>query len=136
MESELSPSDNVPIRRRSTQSVSQSKELSPSNHVPIRRRSTQSVSRSKGLIKLGVSEADVELAEKLIRLIPKTPSDPNKAERILGYASMRLYREKALRLLGLTEEEIEEENAKVLGSLGSSGRRRSFSNPEGIFPRG
>lgn len=111
-------------------------ESSPSNHVPSRRHSTQSVNRTKGLIKLGVSEADVELAEKLLQLIPRTPFDPNKAERILGYASMRLHREKALRLLGLTEEEIEEENAKVLGSLGSSGRRRSFSNPEGVFPRG
>jgi len=111
-------------------------DLSPPNNVHVRRRSTQSVGRRKGLLKLGVSEDDVELAEKLLRLIPKTPSDPNKAERILGYASMRLHREKALRLLGMTEEEIEEENAKVLGSLGTSGRRRSFSNPEGVFPRG
>ncbi|KAL7429973.1 hypothetical protein ACHAXH_001497 [Discostella pseudostelligera] len=118
MESDLSPS------------------LSPPNNVQARSRSTQSVGRRKGLLKLGVSEDDVELAEMLLRLIPKTPSDPNKAERILGYASMRLHREKALRLLGMTEEEIEEENAKVLGSLGTSGRRRSFSNPEGVFPRG
>ena len=118
----------------SSRQLTMESELSPSNNVQTRRHSA-SANRSKGLIKLGVSEADVELAEKLLRLIPRKPSDPNKAERILGYASMRLHREKALRLLGLTEEEIEEENAKVLGSLGTSGRRRSFSNPEGVFPK-
>lgn len=112
-------------------------DLSPSNnYVQTRRNSTQSGNRLKGLTKLGVSEEDVAIAEKLLRLIPRTSSDPNKAERILGYASMRLHREKALRLLGLTEEQIEEENAKSLGALGASGRRRSFSNPEGVFPRG
>lgn len=57
------------------------------------------------------------------------PDDPNKAERILGYASARLVREKALRTLGTTEQEIALENAKNLGSLGvgGSGRRRSFA---------
>jgi hypothetical protein len=83
--------------------------------------------RTKGLQKLGVSEDDVILAERLLRQIPSCPNDPNKSERILGYANSRLEREKALRLLGATEEEIEIENAKNLGSLGISGRRRSYS---------
>lgn len=91
-----------------------------SNQRPVKKR-------SKGLEKLGVSENDVLLAERLIKQIPSCPSDPNKAERILGYATSRLEREKALRLLGATEEEVEIENAKNLGSLGVAARRRSHS---------
>jgi hypothetical protein len=91
-----------------------------SNQRPVKKQ-------SKGLEKLGVSENDVHLAERLIKQIPSCPSDPNKAERILGYATSRLEREKALRLLGTTEEEVEIENAKNLGSLGVAARRRSHS---------
>mmetsp|Transcript_32794 Transcript_32794/g.59180 ORF Transcript_32794/g.59180 Transcript_32794/m.59180 type:complete len:199 (-) Transcript_32794:92-688(-) len=83
--------------------------------------------KSKGLKKLGVSEDDVNLAGKLLEQIPACPSDPNKAERIFGYASSRLARDKALRLLGTTEEEVDKDAAKTLGSLGVAGRRRSFS---------
>ena len=83
------------------------------------------LNRSKGLRKLGVDETDVHLAEKLLEQI-KCPNDPKKAERILGYASERLAREKALRTLGTNEEEVQLENAKNLGSLGVAGRRRSF----------
>ena len=63
----------------------------------------------------------------MLEQIPACSSDPNKAERILGYASTRLARDKALRLLGTNEEEVALENAKVLGSLGVAGRRRSWS---------
>eukprot|EP00956_Cyclotella_meneghiniana_P016509 scaffold26070_cov71-Cyclotella_meneghiniana.AAC.13 len=80
-----------------------------------------------GLEKLGVSEDDVHLAERLLKQIPPNPTDPNKAERILGYATSRLERHKAVRLLGASEQEIEVENAKNLGSLGAGARRRSFS---------
>ena len=83
--------------------------------------------RSKGLKKLGVSEDDVQLAEKLLEQIPACPSVPKKTEWLLGYASSRLAREKALRLMGTSEEEVELENEKNLGSLGIAGRRRSFS---------
>ncbi len=76
---------------------------------------------------MGVSEDDVHLAEKLLVQIPTCSSDPNKAERVFGYASTRLARDKALRLLGTTEEEVDLENAKNLGSLGIAGRRRSYS---------
>lgn len=100
---------------------------SPGDHEPYLRPRSMSLHRSKGLKKLGVSEEDVELAKQLLEQIPTCPSDPNKVERILGYASSRLAREKALRLLGTTEEEVDCENAKMLGSLGVAGRRRSFS---------
>eukprot|EP00970_Alexandrium_tamarense_P006536 scaffold1112_cov195-Alexandrium_tamarense.AAC.23 len=83
--------------------------------------------RSKGLQKLGVSEEDVQLAARLMQQIPTCTSDPKKAERILGFASSRLAREKALRLLGASEEEVEVENAKTMGALGIAGRRRSYS---------
>ncbi|KAL7525306.1 hypothetical protein ACHAWF_001301 [Thalassiosira exigua] len=88
---------------------------------------SHAINRSKGLSKLGVSEDEVQLAEKLLGQIPACPSDPNKAERVLGYASSRLAREKALRLLGASEEEVDVENSKILGSMGIAGRRRSFS---------
>ena len=65
--------------------------------------------RSHGLAKLGVSEGDVQLATKLLE------------------ESFRL-RSKALSLLGTTEEEIETELEKNLGSLGTAGRRRSNAN--------
>lgn len=74
-----------------------------------------------------MSEDDVHLAEKLLEAIPACPNDPNKAERVLGYASKRLAREKALRTLGTTEEQVDTENSKILGSLGIEGRRRSYS---------
>ncbi|KAL7483030.1 hypothetical protein ACHAW6_008676 [Cyclotella cf. meneghiniana] len=91
----------------------------------------------KGLQKLGVSEDDVRVAEGLIKQISAFSHDPNKAERIFGFASSRLAREKALRMLGATEEDVELENAKNLGSLGigefnasyfdyKGGRRRSY----------
>ncbi|KAL7447252.1 hypothetical protein ACHAXM_011036 [Skeletonema potamos] len=85
------------------------------------------MTQSKGLQKLGVSENDVKIAERLLNQIPPCPSDTeNKAEQVLGFACSRLYREKAIRILGTSETEIELENAKNLGSLGVGGRRRSW----------
>ena len=65
--------------------------------------------RSHGLAKLGVTEGDVQRATKLLE------------------ESFRL-RTKALELLGTSEEEIETELEKNLGSLGIAGRRRSNAN--------
>ncbi|KAL3792279.1 hypothetical protein ACHAW5_001105 [Stephanodiscus triporus] len=87
--------------------------------------SRPSMDRSNGLRKLGVSEDDVILAEKLLEQI--SSCSINKAERILGYATTRMKREKATRLLGATEDEVAVEIPKVLGSLGVAGRRRSYS---------
>ena len=75
------------------------------------------MSNQVALTKLGVSEEDVNLANRLLEQIPACPLDPNKAERILGYASSSLVREKAMRLLGTSEEEVGLENSKMLGSL-------------------
>eukprot|EP00957_Ditylum_brightwellii_P158409 12056858-Ditylum_brightwellii.AAC.1 len=87
--------------------------------------------RAKGLKKIGVTEEDVKSSEKLFAQIPPAPDtkdgDSTKPERILGYAEIRLRREKAIKILGTTEEEVEIENTKNLGSLGVGGRRRSFT---------
>ena len=56
----------------------------------------------------------------------KTPCNSTKAERLLGYNERKLKRAKALRLLGATEDDVELECAKNLGSLGQGARRRSF----------
>jgi len=86
--------------------------------------------RAKGLRKLGVSEEDVRTAERILAEIPPPPrihlQTSSKVEVILGYCKSRLKREKALKILGANEEEVDRENSKVLGSLGISGRRRSY----------
>ena len=90
-------------------------------------------SRARALKKLGLSEEDVHLSKKLFSEISssatastKTPCNSTKAERLLGYNETRLKRAKALRLLGATEDDVELECAKNLGSLGQGARRRSF----------
>lgn len=82
------------------------------------------------LRKFGISENDVNHSEKLLAQIPPlspSRSTASKVERLTGYAHVRLVRVKALRLMGVNEEEIDMENAKNLGALGVSGRRRSFT---------
>lgn len=89
--------------------------------------------RAKGLEKLGVCENDVRIAERLLNQIQSSSdTSSSKPERILGYTSSRLCREKALKLLGASEYEVELENCKNLGSLGQSGRRRSFNPPSDL----
>ncbi len=90
--------------------------------------------RASILKKLGLTEEDVKDSEKLLRQIPPPPPAHatkyrytcRKEERLLGYTLIRLSREKALRILGASEEDVDIENTKNLGSLGRSGRRRSF----------
>uniref|UniRef100_A0A7S4J961 Uncharacterized protein n=1 Tax=Odontella aurita TaxID=265563 RepID=A0A7S4J961_9STRA len=85
--------------------------------------------RDKILRKLGLSEDDVRISEMLLAQMPPAPAigESTKAEWLLGYAEPRLRRQKALKILGVSEEELEVENSKNLGSLGVGGRRRSFS---------
>jgi len=83
------------------------------------------------LHKLGLTEEDVRDSEKLFMQIPPPPPFRGKAccskeECLLGYNVLRLHRAKALRVLGASEEDVDIENAKNLGSLGRSGRKRSF----------
>ena len=113
----------------------QHKEQKQNNHKEPNNMQHQRTknNRSKGLEKLGVCENDVRIAERLLNQIQScSSSDSSKAERILGYTSSRLCREKALKLLGASEYEVELENSKNLGSLGQSGRRRSFNPPSDL----
>jgi len=86
--------------------------------------------------KFGVSQEDIKTSQLLFQEMCPRPSvcacNPNrrvtkeKAEALLGYSVERLQRSKALKVLGTSEDMIEEENCKNLGSLGVAGRRRSF----------
>jgi len=91
---------------------------------------SSTISNNPILRKLGLTEDDIRDSEKLFKQIPPPPpsSSPrcSKAERFLGYQMLRLKREKAMRVLGISEEDIDIENSKNLGSLGQTGRRRSF----------
>ena len=89
--------------------------------------------RSSILKKLGLTEEDVRDSEKLLQQIPPPPPPRSrkyeccrKEEQLLGYTVLRLSREKALKILGASEEDVDVENTKNLASLGRSGRRRSF----------
>ena len=68
------------------------------------------------------------MAERLLEQI--SSCSISKSERILGYAANRMKREKAVRLLGSTEDEVAMEIPKVLGTLGVAGRRRSYSTTD------
>ena len=95
---------------------------------------TATASRARALKKLGLTEEDVHFSKKLFSEISSACSNgttsttacSKKAERLLGYTETRLKRSKALKLLGATEDDIEVECQKNLGSLGHGGRRRSF----------
>ena len=94
---------------------------------------TATASRARALKKLGLTEEDVHFSKKLFSEISSACSNGtttttacSKAERLLGYTETRLKRAKALKLLGATEDDIEVECQKNLGSLGHGGRRRSF----------
>lgn len=67
---------------------------------------------------------------QIIALMPPQPTkqSSSKSELMMGYDSTRLNREKALKLLGVSEEQLDVENGKILGSLGILGsqRKRSF----------
>lgn len=86
--------------------------------------------------KFGVSQEDIKTSQLLFQEMCPRPSvcacnssrrtTGQKAEALLGYSVERLQRSKALKVLGTSEDMIEEENCKNLGSLGVAGRRRSF----------
>lgn len=88
--------------------------------------------RNSVLRKFGLTEDDVRHSEILFRQMPPPPPPDShiaqclKEETILGYTTLRLKREKALRVLGASEEDVNIENSKNLGSLGLAGRKRSF----------
>mmetsp|Transcript_28109 Transcript_28109/g.43748 ORF Transcript_28109/g.43748 Transcript_28109/m.43748 type:complete len:171 (+) Transcript_28109:484-996(+) len=87
--------------------------------------------RSRFLRKMGICEEDVIHAEILMYEMPpvRPRNEAAKHEILLGYSEERLRRAKALRLLGITEEELDAANLKSLCMLGTvkSQKRRSLS---------
>ena len=81
--------------------------------------------RVKALKKIGVSEDDVKTAQRLLATIPPI-NYGKKVEKVLGYSDAQIKREKAVKVLGTCEQDIELEVSKCLGALGLDGRRRSL----------
>ena len=84
------------------------------------------VSRNKAMIRLGVSNSDVEASALLFREGGRSRpvegaydgGSIEKVERMTGYAEQQLAREKAIQMLGTTEEDIDEHVSTALGKLG------------------
>lgn len=84
------------------------------------------VSRNKAMIRLGVSNSDVEASALLFREGGRCRpvegaydgGSIEKVERMTGYAEQQLAREKAIQMLGTTEEDIDEHVSMALGKLG------------------
>lgn len=112
-------------------SIKSAQRVNEKNACQVRIIKIMTNNQSKCFEKLGIGLEDVKMAERLLNQIPPCPSDSNnKVEQLMGYATTRLLREKAIRVLGTTELEVELENAKNLGSLGVGGRRRSWATSE------
>lgn len=92
--------------------------------------SSSKLRNNKGLEKLGVSQDDVHFAEQLMK--PRRRAQSCCCRSSTHHYSR--YSPKALKVLGTSEEEVELENAKVLGSLGVAGRRRSINVKEIDIP--
>lgn len=85
------------------------------------------VSRNKAMIRLGVSNSDIEASTHIFRERGSQGSasrpeydggNIEKVERITGYAEPQLAREKAIQLLGTTEEDVDEHTTRALSQLG------------------
>ncbi|CAM9130835.1 unnamed protein product [Ectocarpus sp. 4 AP-2014] len=78
--------------------------------------------RVKALLRMGVCEEDLEIADRLLKMGLNWSNDtpPTKEEQLLGYTSQQRQRMKALHILGLTEESFDRCRAVMLSSLGPS----------------
>jgi len=88
--------------------------------------------RNKALISLGVTHSDAIEASKLMKSLP-TPTF-TKEEKLTGYTLTQIKRQKALELLGSTEEVLADDVPKTLSSMGvrivdKGTRRRSIGQP-------
>ncbi|CAM9121155.1 unnamed protein product [Discosporangium mesarthrocarpum] len=80
--------------------------------------SVQQALRARALLRLGVTEADVKVAERL--MAERAQGDPAfaKVEWLLGYTHSQMSYQKALEVLGVSEGVVEEDRARRLGGLG------------------
>ena len=72
--------------------------------------------KTKALIRMGVTNEDTEIAERLMATLPKPIN--HKTEKLTGYRVSQMKRLKAVNFLGSSEEKIAEETAKKLSQLG------------------
>ncbi|CAM9389674.1 unnamed protein product, partial [Sphacelaria rigidula] len=79
--------------------------------------------RTQALLKLGVTEEDVRVAERLMS--PSKESKDLKTETLWGYTAQQMSYRKALEVLGISHVIAEEARAKFLGKLGA----RAWGNP-------
>jgi hypothetical protein len=102
------------------------------DHILAKRMgvTTDQVRREQALKRLGLREEDLRVANDILSRQRGFQTAGTKEEQLTGYTSEQLHRRKALDVLGITEEIVDEELAKELGSLGIGGRKRSFPSQE------
>lgn len=74
--------------------------------------------RTQALLRLGVTDEDVRIAERLMATRSTADNAQSKAEILLGYTVKQMSYQKALEVLGVSEAVVEEERARRLGELG------------------
>ena len=74
---------------------------------------------------MGLSEDDLEKAKSVWNIGLNNNDDVSKERVITGYSNIQRSRSKGVKQLGTTEEELADERAKELSSLGAYGRKRS-----------
>jgi hypothetical protein len=80
--------------------------------------SIEQMKRTQALLRLGVTEEDVKIAERLFSELPLSEELISKEERLLGLTRSEISFFKALEVLGADLRIIEEERSKRLGGLG------------------
>ncbi|CAM9111946.1 unnamed protein product [Ectocarpus sp. 12 AP-2014] len=78
--------------------------------------------RTQALLRLGVTDEDVRIAERLMGSRSEgADNTPSKEEWLLGVTYAQMSFHKALQVLGISEAVVEEERSRRLGELGSGG---------------
>ncbi|CAM9945298.1 unnamed protein product, partial [Ectocarpus fasciculatus] len=78
--------------------------------------------RTQALLRLGVTDEDVRIAERLMGARSEgADNTPSKEEWLLGVTYAQMSFHKALQVLGISEAVVEEERSRRLGELGSGG---------------
>lgn len=108
----------VPGQRRATVGVN---EVS---HHALERLGVDAdmLKKEKGMKKLGISDVDIERSEELRRYTgiatKSTSKSRNKAELVFGFTGEQLQRDKAMKRLGTTEQEIFDDYCRRVSRLG------------------
>lgn len=120
----LSRQNTINLRRRITISVD---EISP--HALDRLGvNTDILKKEKGMKKLGISDVDIERSEELRRYSGITFGTPaKKVEFVFGFNEEQLNRDKAMKTLGTTEQEILDDYSRRISALGTRDDRSMIS---------